>query len=484
MVNLTEEEIQEILNPEDDQTEIESLNFLGLHDCALAAVEQKLQHTQDKSTFSEAIKTALANRRYELAVEYAERLKWIEGVTKDDIQLIGLAYNYAGRPVDAYMMSREAFHRDNVDCTDYYTLACRGSVLGRVSEALYLILKAFSFVPKTDRYLLRKAFLDSELANVWNHAATAIPTLRHALSDYIPDWLDIFGANTDAVPERSVDHSDLKHVPSEFHVLLKTHCASTFETSPLKASQFPDLHRRYLEWQNGIATERAHAFANYSHTCERTLIEAQPLFAEFQAQKNRLTIARYHLICILRNSEDGDPARLPDIPLLTPLLAEFRAQYQESPESFRLLLNRGKYFLLESEFNNLPPINRSSGMAAMYLGNCFKHARRFPDAIRAYRDCAQIWPWDAAPLLNLVFTLQLANRFDEASQVLRLVKDADMPISTRQKIEREIANRHNDHNHCNQRPKVPTPEFAGFFPEADEEFLAWNERRTTSTSQI
>ena len=63
MVNLTEEEIQEILNPEDDQTEIESLNLLGLHDCALAAVEQKLQHTQDISTLNEGIKTALANQR-------------------------------------------------------------------------------------------------------------------------------------------------------------------------------------------------------------------------------------------------------------------------------------------------------------------------------------------------------------------------------------------------------------------------------------
>ncbi len=483
MVNLTPKEIQEILNPEDDQTEIESLNLLGLHDCALSAIEEKLQHTQDSSTLSQAVKTALVMRRYDLAVEYAERLKWAEGVTKDDIQLIGLAYNYAGRAVDAYMMSREAFHRENADCTDYYTLACRGSVLGHVSEALYLVLQCLASVPKTHSYLLRKAFLDSELANVWSHAATATPTLQHALADHVPDWLAIFGANSDAEPERCVDHSDLRHIPSEFHVLLKAGCASTFETSPLNALQCPDLHKRYLEWQNTIAAGRVHAFASYIHACERTLLAAQPLFAEFQAEKSRFMLARNHLICILLNSDDVNPAKLPDLPLLAPLLEEFRAQYEESPEAFRLLLNRGKYFLLESEFNNLPPVNRSSGMAALYVGNCFNHARRFPEAIRAYHACARTWPWDAAPLLNLVFTLQRANRFDEALQVLRLVKDSDLTASTRDGIERDIANLHNDRNRCNQRPKVPTPAFGGFWPGADGEFLEWLGTRTPNSKK-
>ena len=483
MVNLTEEEIQEILNPEEDQTEIESLHLLGLHDCALAAVEQKLQHTQDISTLNEGIKTALANQRYELAADYADRLRSIKGLDKFTTHLISLAYNYAGRNLDAYIVCREAV--ENSGCfgggTDFYSLACRASSIGRYEESLAYILRQLPLLESGEHYLKRKAFLDSELADAWNQAEKSTPDLKQALDFYFEDWKSIASENQSPTPERWVDHSDLSQVPKEFHVLLKPRCASTFETPPIKEAEFPELHRRYLEWQARTVAPRVHAFTRYMENCEGALLEAQPLFAEFQAGKGRLWVARSHLQAILKHSADCNPSDLADIPSLEPLLAEFRAQYKESPEAFRFLVQRSTE-VTEEAYAALPPINRASGLAALYLGNKRSTEGNYLSAVQAWLECAEIWRWDSTPLLNSIFAFQRSNRFDLASKALDLVRDAELPPHTRERIERNIAHQKNDRNLCYQRPRIPTPEFGGLWPGANKEFIKWLESRTPLTT--
>ena len=460
------------------QSEVESLNHLGLHDCALEAVQRTLETRVDESILYEAVCTALSNKRYELAVEYADRLALIPDLEKKDIQIISLAYNYAGRHDEAYLVCRDAVFREGQPmATEFYSLACRAVSTGRFEEALSHILRELKNVHPRDGYLVRKAFIDSELVEAWEYASECSPDLERALGNFFDNWQSILEVNQCLSPERWVDHSDLKRIPGEFHILLKPRCPSTFVTPPLQAAKHPDLHRRYLEWQAATAAPHIAAFARYMEDAERQLIQAQPLFAEFQAARGRFGLARGHLLCILRNSTDYDPTHLPYIPLLTPLLEEFQSQYKESPEAFRFLVDDATRSRSEEEFTNLPPINRSSGLAALYLGNTYYRCRRFADAISEWILCAKRWPWDESGLLNIIYGLQLQKRYEEASRALATVRVETLPDATRRQIEENIATRNSSRNPCCQNPRIPTPEFGGFFPGANDEFIQWLENQ-------
>lgn len=459
-------------------SEVTALNHLGLHDIALEEVQRTLETRTDESILYEAVCTALSNRSYELAAEYADRLALIPDLEKKDIQIISLAYNYAGRHQEAYLVCRDAVFCEGPSMvTDFYSLACRAVSIGRFEEALTHILKEFKNIQPGDGYLVRKAFIDSELVEAWEYASEYSPDLERALGVYFEGWQSILEENQCLGPERWVDHSDLKRIPSEFHILLKPRCPSTFLTTPLQAAKYPDLHHRYLEWQEATAAPHIAAFARYMENAEQELIQAQPLFAEFQAACGRFGPARGHLLCILRNSTDCDPSRLPYIPLLAPLLEEFQSQYHESPEAFRFLVGDATRCQSEEEFTKLPPINRSSGLAALYLGNTYYRCGRYADAISEWILCAKRWPWDQSATLNIIFGLLLEERYRDASRVLATVRAEALPDTSRRKIEENIVAHDASQNPCNQNPRIPTPEFEGFLLGANGEFLDWLERR-------
>jgi len=104
-------------------------------------------------------------------------------------------------------------------------------------------------------------------------------------------------------------------------------------------------------------------------------------------------------------------------------------------------------------------------------------------AVQAWLECAEIWRWDSTPLLNSIFAFQRSNRFDLASKALDLVRDAELPPQTRERIEQNIAHRKNDRNLCYQRPRIPTPEFGGLWPGANKEFIKWLESRAPLTTK-
>lgn len=475
-----------IILSDTEETEVEHLNELGLHSEALDAVERELQIRENTAILWEAITTAMVNKRFDLAVEYAERLKAIPGIKKRHLQLISLAYNYADRSLEAYQCCREAIDRtDNPnEAPDYYTMACRASSIGLQNEAFANILIALVFLPRNDEDILRKAFLDSELAGAWRYAETAEPTLAQALSVYFPDWKYVVQHNTPTEPERWIDHSDLKHIPAEFHTLLKPRCASTFLSTPLTATQNPDLHRRYLKWQDDQVQPRLLAFSNYMEKVTKLLEDCQGRFAAFQAHKGRFGAARVHLLEILRKSPDTDPSRLPEIPMLTPLITEFRNQFEESPEAFTRLVHRRYPGLTQEELEALPPANRRSGTAALLLGNGYYNRKRRHDAVQAWASCAQIWPWDETPLLNLVRGLIETDRKTEATRALGAIRPVAISEQLRRKIEFNI--------HCEdwapdtfgRQDGIPIPSFSGFYPEANGEFLQWLEESENSNRSL
>jgi hypothetical protein len=167
------------------QSEVESLNLLGLHDCALEAVQRTLETRVDESILYEAVCTALSNKRYDLASEYADRLALIPCLEKKEIQIISLAYNYAGRHDEAYIACRDAVFREGPSMvTEFYSLACRAVSTGRFEEALSYILRELKNVHPREGYLVRKAFIDSELVEAWEYASKYSPDLQQALGDY------------------------------------------------------------------------------------------------------------------------------------------------------------------------------------------------------------------------------------------------------------------------------------------------------------
>ena len=473
MLNLSQEELPQA--SEESTLDVVSLNQLGLHDLALTQVTKDLETSEDSVTLYNAVLTAIVNRRYSLAADYAKRLEKREYLDKADFHVISLAYNYAGLHEASYKACKRAleFETDRYTCSDLYTLACRAGSIGKYDEALKSILQQFSLIDEASSDFRRKVFLDSELAEVWLQGTTSTPYVDQVLDFYFADWRSIAFENQSIKPERSVDHGDLAHIPEEFHCLLKPQCAVTFLSAPVKEAQFPELHRRYLEWQAETVAPRVQAFIAYMEKCEEILIARQPLFAAFQADRGRIGLSRSHLLCILRHSKDCDPALLPDLPMLRPLLSEFRAQYQESPEAFRLLVHAGRQPHDEEFFTSLPPVNRASILAALYLGNCHFRERRYADAIRSYVACHKLWPQDDTTLLNAVYALQKLERFEDAAKVLALVSKDSLPLSKRSEIERNIANKDSRRNPCCQNPKIPTPEFGGYLPGGNEEFHQW-----------
>jgi hypothetical protein len=276
----------------------------------------------------------------------------------------------------------------------------------------------------------------------------------------------------------------LKHIPAEFHTLLKPRCASTFLSTPLTATQNPDLHRRYLKWQDDQVQPRLLAFSNYMEKVTKLLEDCQGRFAAFQAHKGRFGAARVHLLEILRKSPDTDPSRLPEIPILTPLITEFRNQFEESPEAFTRLVHRRYPGLTQEEFEALPPANRRSGTAALLLGNGYYNRKRRHEAVQAWASCAQIWPWDETPLLNLVRGLIETNRKNEATRALGAIRSEAISQQLRRKIEFNIHCEDWARDTFGRQDGIPLPSFSGFYPGANQEFLQWLEESENSNRSL
>jgi len=367
---------------------------------------------------------------------------------------------------------------------DYYTLACRASSIGLQKEAFANILIALVFLPRSNENILRKAFLDSELAGAWCYAETTEPTLAQALSVYFPDWKYVVQRNTPAEPERWIDHSDLKHIPAEFHPLLKPRCASTLLSTPLTAALNPDLHRRYLKRQDDQVQPRLQAFSNYMEKVTKLLDDSQGRFAAFQAHKHRFGAARVHLLEILKKSPNADPSSLPEIPLLAPLITEFRNQFLESPEAFARLVKSGHVGLNLENTAELPLAHRNSALAALRVARRHQLLCQHDQAIQALSTCAKIWPWDDVLLIDLARSLSDAGYTKKALVALDAIPPRALPDDLRKQLEQNINFKNWERIGLSKPPEIPLPNFREFYPGANQEFLQWLEETEKSQPPI
>ena len=462
---------------------------LGLNDEALAITERLVQSAPVREVRLAAMQVYIRLGMFDRACECADELLAMGEADTEDLSLISLALNFGGRIQEAYDLQKGIFPKSNEgQLGRLYGLACKASRLGRHKEALNHLLSSLRFANVESWDAHRKVFLDSELAELWEAIPQMQISLREAMRHCNLPFDEILEINEQGMEARCVDFLDLEGMPTRFHALLRPIHGSTFETSPLQEMRNPALYRDYLAWQEELVAPRLEVFRSLRDSIRSLVVGEQLSFAEFQAARGRIACARNHLVCHLLESPGASLENLPDIPALRPLIAEFQAQYSESPEAFRYLISwdckDNPEEFIRDVYSEMPEVNRRSGYALLALGSMHYRLGNTASAIESWSECAAKWPKDDAPVMNATILLSGESRWDEASRLIdrlpgtcresMLWKSATRAIKERRQF--TISSK------IHPAPRIPTPTFGHLYSGADEEFL--HEKRKLTPLQF
>jgi tetratricopeptide (TPR) repeat protein len=475
-------------NPRPELDEAFALLDLGLNEEALAVIESQLATDPCREVHAAAV--AIFNRlgHFTRAARCAdELLRHGTACTPTDRELASRAYNFAGRIREAYDIERatQPFCNDT-SLVRLYGLACKASRLGLFQEALSHMLSCFRFenLERWDAH--RKIFLDSELADLWEQIPALTISLRDAMRFCNLPFDEILQANENTHPLRCVDHMDLRSMPPRFRKLLQPVHETCFEVSPLKQAAHPRIYSDYVKWQQSLIAPRLQIFRDLAARIRRTAIEHQLAFAKFQATRGRIACARNHLVCHLQNTPGSSFDDLPDIPELRGLVAEFRAQHAESPESFAYLISwrckeEPENFLFDIH-PEMPLCNRNSGYALLALGCMHYRLGNVHSAIEHWAECAKIWPLDDAPVMNATMLLSGEERWEEADELIQRLPGQCMESTLWKNACTAIRERRSFtiSNKTFTTPVIPTPTGGGLYSGADEEFLLETKKFTVA----
>lgn len=398
---------------------------------------------------------------------------------------IALAFNFSGRLQEAYEIEKSISPQNNEQSlVRLYGLACKANRLGLHIEALIHMLGCFSFQNTEAWDAHRKIFLDSELSSLWGKISSIPLTLRQAMRYCNLPFDEILALNEPVLPLRCVDQMDLHAMPKKFHALLHPVYATCFEVAPAAEAANPALAEEYAAWQGAIVAPRLEAFRALRDRIASIVLEQQLTFARFQAAKGRFGCARNHLVCHLLQNPGAHLASLPDIPLLRPLIEEFRAQEAECPESFRTLISwvyrdEPEKFLRDV-LPEMPVLNRTSGYALLAAGCMHYRLGDTAAAIENWSACARKWPLDDAPVMNAAMLLSGEKRWDEATRLIHRLPDECMKSMLWKRANHAIRERRTFSlsSKTNPVPRIPTPTFGNLYSGADEEFLVENKQFT------
>lgn len=403
----------------------------------------------------------------------------------DELFRIALAFNFSGRLQEAYAIEKSiAPENAEQSLVRLYGLACKANRLGQHSEALIHLLGCLSFPNTEAGDAHRKIFLDSELSSLWEKIPSLPLTLRQAMRYCNLPFDEILALNESVYPLRCVDQMDIHSMPAKFHALLHPVYATCFEVEPSAEAANPALAAEYAEWQASVVAPRLEAFRALRDRIGALVLEQQLTFAKFQAAKGRFGCARNHIVCHLLQTPGATVASLPDIPLLRPLLEEFRAQEAECPESFRTLISwtyrdEPEKFLRDV-LPEMPVINRTSGYALLAEGCMHYRMGNTAAAIESWSACARKWPLDDAPVMNAAMLLSGEKRWDEATRLIHRLPDECMQSMLWKRAQNAISERRTFSlsSKINPTPRIPTPTFGNLYSGADEEFLIENKMFT------
>ena len=350
--------------------------------------------------------------------------------------------------------------------------------------ALSHMLGCFSFQNTEAGDAHRKIFLDSELSSLWEKIPSIPLTLRQAMRYCDLPFDEILALNETVLPLRCVDQLDIYAMPPKFHTLLHPVYATCFEVAPAAEAANPALAAEFADWQGAVVAPRLEAFRALRDRIGSMVLEQQITFAQFQASKGRFGCARNHLVCHLLQSPGASLANLPEIPLLRPLIEEFRAQEAECPESFRTLISwayrEEPEKFLRDILPEMPVLNRTSGYALLAAGCMHYRLGDTAAAIESWSACANKWPLDDAPVMNAAMLLSGEKRWDEATQLINCLPDECMKSMLWKRAHHAISERRafSLSSKTNPTPRIPTPTFGNLYSGADEEFLVEHKQFT------
>ena len=403
----------------------------------------------------------------------------------EELFRIALAFNFSGRLQEAYDIEKSIAPENNEQSlVRLYGLACKANRLGRHAEALIHMLGCFSFQNTEVGDAHRKIFLDSELSSLWEKIPSLPLTLRQAMRYCNLPFDEILALNEPVLPLRCVDQMDIHAMPAKFHALLHPVYATCFEVAPAAEAANPELAAEFADWQGSVVAPRLEAFRALRDRIGSKVLEQQIIFAQFQASKGRFGCARNHLVCHLLQSPGASLANLPEIPLLRPLIEEFRAQEAECPESFRTLISWAyrdePELFLRDILPEMPALNRTSGYALLAAGCMHYRLGDTAAAIESWSACARKWPLDDAPVMNAAMLLSGEKRWDEATQLINRLPDECMKSMLWKRAHHAISERRafSLSSKTNPTPRIPTPTFGNLYSGADEEFLVEHKQFT------
>ena len=466
-------------DPKPKLEEALALLNLGLNDEALAAIEAELLADPCHKVRITAVEIFNRLGHFDRAARCSDEiLAERQNCSAEDLFQVSLAYNFSGRLQEAYDVERSVQPTCNeISLIRLYGLACKASRLGQYREALHHLLSCFRFQNVQSWDAHRKIFLDSEIADLWVRIPDIALSLRESMRFCNLPFEEIIEANQNLHPLRCVDHIDLRTMPARFRALLQPAFHTCFDVSPIMQAARPDLYSEYLAWQQSIIEPRIEIFRDLAKRIRATVVDQQLAFAKFQAERGRIACARNHIVCHLQHSPQASLNDLPEVPVLAPLVEEFRAQHAESPEAFDYLISwkckeDPESFLLDI-LPEMPERNRNSGYAKLALGCTHYRLGNIHSAIESWAACADLWPLDDAPVMNATMLLSGEERWDEASKLIHrlpgqcmeslLWKNACNAIRERRSF--SISNK------IFTSPAIPTPTFGGLYSGADEEFL-------------
>ena len=403
----------------------------------------------------------------------------------DELFRIALAFNFSGRLQEAYDIEKSISPQNNEQSlVRLYGLACKANRLGSHAEALIHMLGCFSFQNTEAWDAHRKIFLDSELSSLWEKIPSIPLTLRQAMRYCNLPFDEILALNESLTPLRCVDQMDMHAMPKKFHELLHPVYATCFEVAPTAEAANPELAAEFASWQGAVVAPRLDAFRALRDRIAAMVLEQQLAFAQFQASKGRFGCARNHLVCHLLQSPGASLATLPEIPLLRPLIEEFRAQEAECPDAFRTLISWAHRdepeTFLRDVLSEMPAVNRSSGYALLAAGCMHYRLGDTGAAIETWSACARKWPLDDAPVMNAAMLLSGEKRWDEATQLINRLPDVCMQSMLWKRANHAIQERRtfSISSKTNPTPRIPTPTFGNLYSGADEEFLVEHKQFT------
>jgi tetratricopeptide (TPR) repeat protein len=462
---------------------------LGLRDEAAALIDRLLCEAPCQEVYATAVQVFNRLGRFARASVCAQALLESGEKLSEEMRFrISLAFQFAGRVKEAYEIEKAITPESNdTALVRLYGLACKASRLGHYGDALNYLLSSFHFQNNETWDAHRKLFLDSELAGLWEKIPTLPISLREAMRFCNLPFDKILKDNESPSPLRCVDYMDFHTMPGRFRPLLQPAYETSFEVNPLAEAKNPGLFADYVRWQESIVAPRLATFRALGARLCQMVVDQQLDFATFQAKRGRISCARNHLISYLQRSPEASLDNLPDIPVMRPLVAELRAQFQECPTSFRYLISwacrEEPETFIRDVHPEMPEINRNSGYALLALGCMHYRLGNTAAALESWSACARKWPLDDAPVMNATMLLSGEQRWDEATRLINhlpgecrdsmLWKRATHAI--REHLTFTISNK------IHTTPVIPTPTFGNLYSGADEEFLREKHKFTAIT---